>query len=385
MRELAISIYLIGFKLLFTVSKLFPLKNKVTFLVSFPENSKYIYQELQRQKIDVEVIFLCNKRCFEDFKRINKYTYLVESRNLIHTIVGIYHIATSKQVIVDNYYGFLSTTSFKKDVQCIQIWHAVGAIKRFGAQDATNIGRTPAARRRFKKVYKQFGQFAIGSGHMEKIFKKAFLVEEGLFLKTGVPRTDFLFDETKHRQIEESLLNCNMFLKDKKVILYAPTFRRYESDPENMRLDLQKMYTALKGEYVLLIKFHPEIKLQLDLGTEYQRFVFNYSDYPNINELMIISDILITDYSSIPMEFALLKRKMIFFAYDLEVYKKENGLWEVYDTSVPGPVVKNTDEIIDAIVNHQTNLRQIDAYAQKWSEYCDGNASQKFVEEVFKS
>jgi CDP-glycerol glycerophosphotransferase (TagB/SpsB family) len=383
MRELAISIYLLGFKVLFTLFKLFPLKKKVTFLISFSDNSMYIYRELQRQKIDMEVVFLCNNRCFNEFKRINKSTYLVESKNLIHTIVGIYHIATSRQVIVDNYYGFLATINFKKDVKCTQIWHSAGAIKQFGAEDPTNVNRTPAALKRFKKVYDQFDQFAIGSDFMGDIFKKAFLVKEGIFLKTGIPRTDFFFDENKHSQIKKSLYKNNSLLEEKKVILYAPTFRRYEIDPENIRLDIKKMYEDLKGEYVLLIKLHPAIRLELDLSTEYQDFVFDYSNYADINELMIITDILITDYSSIPMEFVLLKRKMIFFAYDLEEYKKDTGLWEVYEASVPGPVVKNTDGIVDVILNHETDLTQLDAYAEKWTKYCDGNSSQRFVEEVF--
>lgn len=383
MRELAISIYLLGFKVLFTFFKIFPLKKKVTFLVSFSDNSMYIYKELQRKKIDVEIIFLCNDRCFNEFKKINKFTYLIESRKLIHTVIGIYHIATSKQVIVDNYYGFLAAIKLKKDVRCTQIWHSAGAIKQFGAEDPTNVNRTPAALKRFKKVYDQFGQFAIGSDFMGDIFKKAFLVRQDVFLKTGIPRTDFFFNENKHSQIKESLYKNNSLLEEKKVILYAPTFRRYEIDPGNIHLDIQKMYAGLKGEYVLLIKLHPAIKLELDLSAEYQDFVFDYSSYLDISELMIITDILITDYSSIPMEFVLLKRKMIFFAYDLEEYKKDNGLWEVYETSVPGPIVKNTDGIVDAILNYKIDMPQLDAYAEKWTKYCDGSSSQRFVEEVF--
>ena len=384
MRELAILIYLLGFKVLFTLFKLFPLKKKVTFLVSFPDNTMYIYKELKRRKIDIEVVFLCHDRCFNEFKKLNESPYLVESKNLIHTIIGIYHIATSRQIIVDNYYGFLSAVNFRKEVKCTQIWHSAGAIKQFGAEDPTNANRTPTALKRFEKVYDQFDQFAIGSDFMGGLFKKAFLAEEKIFLKTGIPRTDFFFDEVKHNQIKESLYKKNSLFKGKKVILYAPTFRRYEDDPENIRLDIQKMYTSLKGEYVILIKLHPTIKLELDLSVDYQDFVFDYGSYPDINELMIITDILITDYSSIPMEFVLLKRKMIFFAYDLEAYKKDTGLWEVYETSVPGPVVKHTDGVIDEILNHETNLLKLEAYAQKWTEYCDGDSSRRFVEAVFE-
>lgn len=383
MRELAISVYLLGFKVLFTLFKLFPLKNKVTFLTSFPDNPMYIYKALKKQQVEVQVVFLCHQRCFDAFKKVSNLTYLVESRNLIHTIIGIYHLATSKQIVADNYYGFLAVTNFKKEVKCTQIWHSVGAIKQFGAEDPTNINRTPAALRRFEKVYHRFHQFAVGSDFMAAIFKKAFLADHAIFLKTGVPRTDFFFNEERHHQIKTSLYQQNALLEKKKVILYAPTFRRYEDDASKIKLDIEKMYTTLKDEYVLLIKLHPAIKSTLDLNSKYPDFVFDYRHYPDINELLIITDVLITDYSSIPMEFVLFKRKMIFYAYDLEVYKNDNGLWEAYESSVPGPIALNTNEVIDAVLNWEVDLLQLDAYAEKWVTYCDGNASDSLVSELF--
>jgi len=379
MREFAISIYLLSFQILFTISKVFPLKDKVTFVVSFPDNSMYIYKMLQEKKIRIQSVFLCNDRCFDEFRKINRYTFLVESKNFIHTMIGIYHLATSKQLIVDNYYGFLAVTNFKKGVKCTQIWHSAGAIKKFGAEDPTNATRTPAALRRFQRVYEKFDQFVIGSDFMGAIFRKAFLIKGGVFLKTGIPRTDFFFDEVKLGLVEASLYKNNSIFEEKKVILYAPTFRRYAS---NFELEIEKMCAELKDEYVLLIKLHPAIKLDLELS-KYQDFVFDYSNYPDINELFVITDILITDYSSIPMEFVLFKRKMIFYAYDLEAYKNDNGLWEDYKTSVPGPVAENTDEIIDAILNKDVDLQQLEAYAKKWMEYCNGDASEKLVSELF--
>ena len=383
MRELAISIYLLGFKVLFTLFKIFPLKNKVTFIVSFPDNPMYIYKALQKQKIDIEVVFLCNNRCFDKFKKTNELTYLIESRNLIHTLIGIYHLATSKQMIVDNYYGFLAATKFKKDVKCTQIWHAVGAIKQFGAKDPSNVNRTPAALRRFKKVYKKFDQIVVGSDFMASIFKEAFLADEASFLKAGIPRTDFFFNEKELQQVKDSFYQANPILKEKKVILYAPTFRKDENTMATIALDISEMYDSLKEDYVLIVKLHPAVHLTLDLTTNYPGFVFDYSNHPNMNELLIITDILITDYSSIPMEFSLLKRKMIFFTYDLEEYRQKSGLWEDYESAVPGPIVKNTDEVVDAILNYKIDLRQVEDYAGKWTEYCKGDSSKRLVESLF--
>ena len=381
MRELVIFIYLLGFKILFTTFKLFPLKNKITFIVSFSDNSMYIYEELKRQKICVQTVFLCNHRCFDEFKKSDEPTYLVESKNVIHGLVGIYHLATSRQIIVDNYYVFLASTKFRKTVKCTQIWHSVGAIKQFGAKDPSNAHRTDAAVRRFKKVYSRFDNIVVGSDFMAGIFKEAFLVKDDMFLKTGVPRTDFFFDVSQHAAIKDSIYNDNPLLRGKKVILYAPTFRKGEDEINSICLDIQNMYDQLRDDYVLVIKFHPAVQLKANF-TEYQDFVFDYSDYPCVNELLVITDVLITDYSSIPMEFALLGRKMIFFAYDLEDYKKNNGLWEDFESCVPGPVVRDADKVIDAIFE-DFDTTQIEEYCQKWGQYCDGHSSARFVDVLF--
>ena len=385
MRELIISLYLMGFKGLFTGFKRFPLKNKVTFLVSFPENPLAVYQMLKRKKINVEIVFLCHARCFDQLKKVNKFTYLVESRRMIHTIIGIYHLATSKQVIVDNYYGFLAVTDFKAGVKCTQIWHAVGAIKQFGAKDPSNVNRTPGALKRFKQVFSRFDYIVVGSDFMGDIFKIAFLAKDEALLKTGVPRTDFFFDVKKHQEVRASLYKAHSLFANKKVILYAPTFRKDEADASQIHLDIQKMYVALKAEYVLLIKFHPAITCGLNLSSKYEDFIFDYSSYGSMNELLLITDILITDYASIPTEFVLLKRKMIFFAYDLEEYKQKNGLWEDYESLIPGPVVKNTEDVIAAVLNQEINLQQLEAYAKKWTAYCDGHASEKLVNVLFRN
>jgi len=380
MREFAITIYLLAYKLLFTIFKLLPLQNKVTFLISFIDNPMAVYGEIREQNNNFQTIFLCNNpRITVFFEEMGDPTYALESKNIAHTIKGIYHLATSKHIIADNYYGFLAVTKFKRAVTCTQIWHAVGAIKQFGAMDASNTNRTRAAIKRFHKVYNRFDQFVVGSDLMADIFKAAMPAPTAIFLKTGVPRTDFFFDEAKHQEVRNWHYRKNNFLQDKKIILYAPTFRKDAQNNPVSQLNLEKMYVALKDDYVLLIKQHPGSKEKLTVSPEHASFVFDYSDEIYTNDLLIITDILITDYSSLPMEFVFRKQKMIFYAYDLDSYQKENGLWEDYEASVPGPVVRNADEMIDAILNQDVNLEQLDAYAQKWIQYCDGKSSESLV------
>lgn len=381
MRELAVSIYLLGFNLLFFICKLFPLKNKVTFVISFPENPLFIYEQIKRTSI--RPIFLCHSRCYQTFKATREPTYLIETKNIWDTVKGIYHLATSSRIVVDNYYGFLAATKFKKRVRCIQIWHALGAIKQFGTKDPSNSTRHPRAVQRFKKVYAKFDQIVVGSEFMASIFEEAFLANKESFLRIGIPRTDFFFQEKSLKQAKESLYQKNPLLKNKKIILYAPTFRKDEYLVTDIALDIPKMHEALKEDYVLMLRLHPNVRLHPNINNQYSNFVFDYGSYGAVNDLLTVTDILISDYSSIPMEFAFFKRKMIFYAYDLEQYQAKNGFWENYTQVMPGEIVKNTNELIAAILKEDINVLEIEAFAQKWSEYCEGNASRRLVEELF--
>jgi len=382
MREIAISVYLLVFKLLFNIFKFLPLKNKVAFLVSFINNPKYIYDEMQKQNIDVTPIFLCKSPDIKSFYKQTSYAYIIESKNIIQITKSIYHLATSQYIIADNYYGFLAVTKFKESVFCTQVWHAAGAIKQFGAMNPSNINRTPTAIKRFHKVYSRFNQFVVGSDLMGDIFKKAMPSPNALILKTGIPFTDFYFDENKHMDIKKLYFATNPSFRGKKIILYAPTFREDEGIPL-IPLDLGKMYASLKKEHVLLVKTHPASKWELPKDNDYSDFVFDYSYQHSIDELLLIADILITDYSSLPMEFVFQRKKMIFYPYDLEDYRSKTGFWEDYESSVPGPVVRNTTEVIEALLDQSFDRSLLDDFAKKWVSYCDGNSSERLVKILF--
>src|SRR5690606_1337177 len=99
--------------------------------------------------------------------------------------------------------------------------------------------------------------------------------------------------------------------------------------------------------------------------------------------LLVVTDILITDYSSIPFEFSLLNKPMVFFAYDLETYVQKRGIWERYEQFVPGPIVKRTDELIQVIKEKQFDMQKIEKFAREWNEYSTGNTSRQFVEKFY--
>lgn len=384
-REWLIEAYLLVFRLLFGTFKWIPLKDKVTFVVSFGDNSQYVYEEMRRKNISFDVVFLCKGnsqnrfQIYEDAAVVN-----MGGANPIDLVRRAYHLATSRYVFVDNYYGFLAVTHFKPEVECVQLWHASGAIKKFGLMDSSVKHRSKRAQERFHKVYSRFRKIIVGSDTMAQYFMNAFGVKGENILRTGIPRTDFFYNQNEKERIFNEITKQNELLWNKKVILYAPTYRDHELDRFKLEMDLDKMYKELSDDYVLVLRLHPAIKHAEDYSKKYTDFVLNYSSNEyDINELLIVTDVLITDYSSIPYEYSLLNKPMIFFAYDLDTYEADRGLWENYEQMVPGPVVKTTEDIINTIKQNDFDMKQIEEFSRKWNKYSKGQSSENLVSYLF--
>ncbi len=199
-------------------------------------------------------------------------------------------------------------------------------------------------------------------------------------LETGYPRCDALYHSVNASKIKENL----SIPKDKKVILYVPTWRvRNHFD---MELELDKMREALSDEYVLLIRIHHLCSNGYDIPAD-NKFIFNLNDYTNLEDLYKISDVLITDYSSIMFDYALLDKPMLFFAYDLESYAgATRGVYFDIKTEAPGPLVYTTDEVIDAVKNIDSKMAEVSTRAQAFKEkyltYECPDSAKKVVEEV---
>lgn len=382
LKETIISIYLFIFRIIFNLCKWLPLRHKTTFVTSFGDNIAHV-AEASAQLTDHELIILKKSSCRLTFDHITgQQTIQFETFNLIDWIRSIYHLATSKVIFIDNYFGFLSVTDFKEPAICIQLWHAAGAIKQFGLLDPSIKDRSERANKRFKSVYQRFDYLTVGSEKMSAIYRKSFGVSNQQMINAGVPRTDFFFNEKEMSEVKRKLTNELKLIKDKKVILYAPTFRDDEINNPSIPLDIKKLHDRFKDTHVLLLRLHPAVRPEAFDTHAYSDFVVDVSHYSNINHLLVVTDLLISDYSSIPFEFALLEKPMIFYSYDLEAYKKERGFWEDYQTQMPGPIVFNTDEIIEVITKDNFDIKQIRNFSLQWNQYSRGNSSSSIVQYV---
>lgn len=201
-------------------------------------------------------------------------------------------------------------------------------------------------------------------------------------LETGYPRTDILFnaDEKQVLKIKKTL----GLPLDKKIILYTPTWRT--KGAFDMQLDLEKMKSKLGDKYIVLVRLHhlcaPNDGIEAD-----NEFVFDLHSYRSVEDLYLISDILITDYSSVMFDYALLNKPMLFFTYDLEDYRDNlRGLYVDIESEAPGSLVFNTDEVINAIVNIDDEMKKssekISAFKEKYLTYENGESCKKVVDRV---
>ncbi|HWI50358.1 MAG TPA: CDP-glycerol glycerophosphotransferase family protein, partial [Rummeliibacillus sp.] len=302
--------------------------------------------------------------------------------NILDYIQGLYHLATAETILIDNYFAILSVTNFRPNVECIQLWHAAGAVKKFGLQDPSVLFRSPAAIRRFKHVYSRMNKVVVGSDEMVPIFKAAFGMQDHQFLRLGIPRTDFFYNPSAIESAKREMLAKYPMLNGKKVILYAPTFRDQQLDVQSIPLDFRDIIEQLGENYIMMIKLHPAVTQ--NMGTFDHPLIVSVENDVAVNQLLCVTDYVISDYSSIPFEFSLLGKPQIFYPYDLEKYEMERGFWTNYNQLVPGPVVSTDDELVYVLQKDEFDIDRIKAFSTSWNMFSDGHASSKLVDYLLK-
>lgn len=374
MKKIAIYIYMLAVKVVGGLARLFPMQQKMVFLISFEENPAAIIKQMELDKFTPNTIVFYDPRI--NVTNISRDFLKLKPKNVAQFIPLMFHLNTAKVVVTDNYFVELAGAKWRKGASCIQIWHANGALKKFGWEDKAAQKRTTADKKRFQAVYQRFTNVVVGSDEMALIFQKSFLLDEKQLLKIGVPRTDYFFDKEKLKANYDWTFQ-SLNLSNKKQLLYAPTFRDDELQNTSLHLDIAEMERALGKEYQLILKLHPSISNDLEkLDSD---FVVYVDKETPIETLLPVVDILITDYSSIPFEFALLEKPMIFYTYDLQAYDKARGLSDGFLETIPGQPVFTTTELIEEIKKGSFDLEKVRQFATKWNKYSDGSSSLRFV------
>ncbi|MBT2572899.1 CDP-glycerol glycerophosphotransferase family protein [Bacillus sp. ISL-51] len=379
LRSLFATLYSIYLSVLGVLFKRIKPGNRVTLLVSFEENAQAVIRSYKThaESLSYDVTVLYTRHAVSLKNELSGiHSFYLNEKNPLHLWKAVSLLFKSKFVITDNYFLLTSVLNGRPQTKCIQVWHANGSLKKFGLEDVTNQDRTQSDIKRFKKVYSSFDFVTAGSDAMTDIFKKSFGIQDSQVLKTGVPLTDVYYDESKHALQHKW---------QKKIILYAPTFRDYDMQSVRLPFTEEQLAGPLNGEYVLLVKLHPAVQHHITIPSE-NEYIKNVSDL-HLHGLLKAADILITDYSSVPFEFAILNKPILFFTYDLEEYDRKRGLIDHYETVIPGKACRDSESLLKAIIKGSYNLKEIKQFSDTWNKYSEGNSSEKllmFVEKQIK-
>ena len=288
------------------------------------------------------------------------------------TLGYYYHLMTSKYWMrthsVDNIVK-------KRDGQIyIQLWHGPGATKKVGYDikgRLVNTGETMPHAREW--------DYYIATDLVSQSYIKTALNLKIPRLLLGSCRSDVLVNMDAGQY---DVLRKKMGVQPgETVILYAPTFREEDFNLDKIHLPIQKL-CQMENVRVIL-RLHPEVKNRLDIQ-EYDASVIDGNQYPDIYELYMASDIMITDYSSVSIEYSLLKRPILYYMYDLEAYMKERDFYYNYLDHLSGPIIKTEEELIHAVEHideiQQEYAEQYEAYLQRYNEKNDGHVCERFYQ-----
>ena len=361
-------------KLGFYLFKPFSLKaNRITFISnrrnSISGNYESIYAELIKDK-NLEIKTVLDTK--ESFISCFKYGY---------------YLASSKVILIDDYIRSVYEIKKRKDNYLIQVWHACGAFKAFGFSRLSKEG----CWHQDSRSHRTYDYCLVSSRKVAKHYAEAFGMNVDRVIATGVPRTDIFFDETYKREIRAKIFSTYPMLKDKKVILFAPTFRgssKKEGNYPHYRFDYKKIFESFGDEYRIIIKHHPHVNNKPVIEKEYKDRVIDLSKNEELNELLFVTDILITDYSSVIFEAALLDIPMLFYAFDLDEYISRRGFYCEYISFIPGKLVENMDEILAALMVGDFEADKIIEFKKDFFDDLDGKSGKRaseFIKRLMKN
>lgn len=356
-----------------------PIENKALFMQprrGLNQSFKYIYHKIKREKLyDVE---LCELHRGE----VTNFEYYCNA------IEFAKKMATAKVVFVHESNNLMGYLHIRPETKVIQLWHGCGILKKIGL---STIGKKNFKSRKTYEEYPEYNNYScvtIASPELSWVYEEFMGIDKdsGIIQPIGVSRTDEFFDQEYIDRCYSKLYERIPQAKNKKVILYAPTYRGV--DPNRLapdQLDVKKFAEKLQDEYILIFKHHQTAKEIPEIPEEYRdKFAFDMTRGKgmDINELMTVADICISDYSSLVFEYSLFERPLMFFVYDLEEYIDGRGLYYDFDEITPGPLCRTNEEMVDYIehIDERFDKQEVIDFKNKFMCSCDGHSTERILD-----
>lgn len=352
-------------------------KNKIVICnfhgKAYGDNGKYIANKLMSEGVACEIVWLIDKRIANDNlfpEKIKKVNY--------KSLRGLYELSTAK-IWIDNCRKDFYPPK-RKEQFYIQTWHGGIALKKIEKDVETKLSDITI--QIAKHDSKIADLFVSNSDFCTELYRNAFWYN-GEILECGSPRCDILLD--KKIEVNKKVRDHFKVDMDANILIYAPTFRSdlntkpYDIDFENLIKVLEKKYG---GKWVILVRLHPNISAKSNF-MKYTPSVINATNYDDMYELLALSDILVTDYSSTMFEFSMTNKPVILYAPDIESYLEDrNFYFNIH--SLPYPVVEDNNQLFAAIENFNSNVyaKAIDNFFAKLGVKENGDASKIIVEKI---
>lgn len=373
--NILLKIAILILKTIYFFMKLLPTKNKIV-MISRQTNDIPVNFELLKIEINKTKKF----NCIILAKKLEP-GILNKIRYIFHMFIQMYHIATSKVIILDSYCIVISLLKHKEKLLIIQMWHAMGALKKFGKSVLTTDTSTSALDKQMSKeekielsnimkMHANYDYIFTSSKYSISNFAEAFGYEESKIVVMPLPIVDRLKNIEYINNISKKIMNEYKELKEKNNIVYVPTFRKNENFSK-----IQELIDSVDYEkYNLIIKTHPLTKIEY----KDNRVIWD-KNYSSI-DMMIIADYIITDYSAIVFEASLLNKPLYFYTYDLNEYINQRDFYMDYKLEMPGLISKSAEEIIDSIKKEEFDLNKIAIFSKKYINFENESVCTKIID-----
>lgn len=316
-------------------------------------------------------------------------------RNLKEKINLLINLSTAKYIFLEDMVQVTSYFKFRKNQELIQLWHGPGAFKKFGY---SRLKKNGGDLKSIHSGYRKYTKAIVSGKGIRKNYAEAFDISIDKVYDTGFLRTDAFFDKEYVEAKTKDLYSQYPEFKDKKIILFAPTYRGtpYKNTASGgahydfTKLDFEKIYHELHEEYIFIIKWHPALynnmvneKIKLPNIEKHKDFYYDFSNFRDLNDLLLITDILITDYSSVIFDYVLLNKPIVYFTYDLNEYENGRGMYYPFQDYVFGNVAKNCSDMIKYIKEGNMMLNKRKTFIEKFMNACDGKSTEKTYNLIF--
>lgn len=351
---------LLGNILIATLKMFTKVDNKKILFMSFggqkyDDSPRALYESMKQDEFFKDYTFVWG------FTDPSNYEYVDCDKVKLDTI-SFYRTALSSAIWINNSSVSRGLNLKQRGIFEVNTWHGT-PLKKMGDDIKNNVSYFEKATADSDVVY------CAQSEYDQKIFEKLFRTDKKNIIISDLPRNDSLLSYSKET-IQQIKYNLNID-SDKKVILYAPTFREYDRSGTNAcyikpPMDLKKWVERLGEEYVILFRAHYEIIHVL--GIEDNQFMRNVSSYPCLNDLMVISDMLISDYSSIYFDYSILEKPMFNFSYDYDIYCEKRGLYLDLKEVLPCNINYTEETLIEELVSYDPLLygRKVKEFKQRF-------------------